>query len=61
MLVDPADPDELAEKILLALQDDSLRQQARNRNLELVRQRAEYSAVMAQVQVIYQELVKGRS
>ena len=61
MLVDPGDPDELANKILLALQDDSLRQQARRRNLELVHQRAEYSAVMAQAQVIYRRLVKARS
>lgn len=59
LLVDPADPDELAEKILLALQDDSLRRQARRRNLELVRQRAEYSAVMAQAELIYQKLVKA--
>lgn len=61
MLVDPSDPHELAEKILLALQDVALRQQARSRNLELVRQRAEHSAVMAQAEAIYRRLVKAAS
>lgn len=54
LLVDPADPQALAETILKALEDDVLRTKARIHNLQLVQERAEHGAVMGKAEVFYQ-------
>ncbi len=58
LLVDPGSPQELADAILQALAQPELRQAARQHNLLLVRQRAEYGAVMAQAEVFYRRCLK---
>jgi glycosyltransferase involved in cell wall biosynthesis len=46
LLVDPGDPRALADAILLALEQPDLRLRARERNLRLIAERAEYKKVM---------------
>ncbi|MGD8454992.1 MAG: glycosyltransferase family 4 protein [Anaerolineales bacterium] len=57
LLVDPADPDALAAAILKALEDDELRTRAHTQNLQIIGERAEYSAVMAQAEAFYRRIV----
>jgi len=57
LLVDPADPQALAEAILTALRQPELRQAARQYNLGLVAEKAEYGRVMAQAASFYQGLI----
>jgi glycosyltransferase involved in cell wall biosynthesis len=52
LLVDPGDPEALAEAILQALGDGELRARAREENLRLVRERAEYGKVMRRRRVL---------
>jgi glycosyltransferase involved in cell wall biosynthesis len=58
LLVDPGDPQALAEAIMQALDQPELRSRARESNLKLVRERAEYGGVMRQAEAFYQSLVK---
>lgn len=58
LLVNPEDPQALARAILHALQRPELREQARQINLSLVQTRAEYFAVMQEVQAFYQSLLR---
>ncbi len=53
LLVDPGDPKALAEAILLAISQPNLRKQARDRNLQLVRERAEYGKIMQAAEEFY--------
>jgi glycosyltransferase involved in cell wall biosynthesis len=57
LLVDPSDPGALADAILSALANPELRHTARQINLKLVRERAEYSTIMAQAADFYLSLV----
>ena len=53
LLVDPADPKALAEAILTALNQPELRQRAREQNLRLVDERAEYGKTMSRAEQFY--------
>ena len=57
LLVDPADPQALAEAVLVALEQPDLRQRAAAHNLELIAERAEYGRVMLQAEAFYKQLV----
>ncbi|MCA1954336.1 MAG: glycosyltransferase family 4 protein [Anaerolinea sp.] len=54
LLVDPHNPQALAEAIVLALTNPTLRHQAAELNLKLIQQRAEINLVRAQLAVFYQ-------
>jgi glycosyltransferase involved in cell wall biosynthesis len=56
ILFDPSSPQELATAIVTAYQHPELRKAARQHNLQLVAERAEYSKVMSQAEMIYREL-----
>lgn len=56
LLVEPTKPQGLAEALLLALNTPTLRQQAAEINLQLVRQRADILLVRSQIEVFYQRL-----
>jgi glycosyltransferase involved in cell wall biosynthesis len=58
LLVEPSSPQSLAEAILLALANPELRASAAEKNLEIIRQRAEINAVRASTEVFYQLLAK---
>ncbi len=55
-LVDPGDPGALAEAIGAAIRDPELRGRAREINLQIMAERAEYGAVMAQAEQFYRGL-----
>jgi glycosyltransferase involved in cell wall biosynthesis len=57
LLVDPADPQALAEAVLVALEQPDMRQRAAAHNLELIAERAEYGRVMLQAEAFYKQLV----
>jgi len=57
LLVDPADPRALADAIIRAIRDKDFRWTAQAVNLHMVAERAEYSAVMAQAEAFYQEVL----
>jgi glycosyltransferase involved in cell wall biosynthesis len=57
LLVDPGNPEELAGAILAALEQPSLRAQAAEKNLKLIRERAEHDKVMCLAENFYRELV----
>lgn len=57
-LVDPNDPDGLADAIVAALQNKQLRQNAAKINAHLVSERADYSINMKLVESFYQSLLK---
>ena len=56
-LIDPAKPQALADAILRALNKKSLRQQALERNQEIIATRAEYEHSMAQAEIFYKRIV----
>ena len=58
LLVDPADPQALAQAILTALEQPEQRQRAREHNLRLVAERAEYGKTMSRAEQFYAGLVK---
>lgn len=57
ILVDPGNPQQLAEAIRAAIQDESLRSQAREINIRLVKERAEYQRKMAETQKFYEKII----
>jgi len=57
LLVDPGDPAALAQAIQQALEQPALRRSARQRNLVLVAERAEYRQVMTQVESFYRQML----
>jgi glycosyltransferase involved in cell wall biosynthesis len=61
LLCDPASPESLAQAILRALNDSDLRQRARQHNVELIAERAEYGSVMAQAEQFYRRIVEFAS
>jgi glycosyltransferase involved in cell wall biosynthesis len=56
LLVEPSSPQSLAEAILLALANPGLRASAAEKNLEIIRRRAEINTVRASTAVFYQQL-----
>ncbi len=58
LLVDPDDPRALADAILQALMEPDLRQRAREKNIQLVAERAEYGRVMRRAAGFYEQLVE---
>jgi glycosyltransferase involved in cell wall biosynthesis len=56
LLVDPADPKMLADALIQAIEDQALRQNAEEINLQLITERANYQAVMAQAERFYTEV-----
>lgn len=60
LLVNPHSPQELAEAVLVALNDPRLRTRGREVNLELVRQRAEVAHVRPKIAAFYQEILNMR-
>jgi len=59
LIVDPADDEGLAWAILRALDDDGLRQGAARRNVEVIRQRADYPVCMQQAEAFYRQVVEA--
>jgi hypothetical protein len=57
LLVDPADPQELAQGILEALDNTQLNQRAREYNLRLIAERAAYPRVMEQAREFYERML----
>ena len=57
ILVDPSQPEELAAAVKKALNSPHLIKGAREMNLDLIRDRAIRSDVMARAEAFYQELV----
>jgi glycosyltransferase involved in cell wall biosynthesis len=57
LLVDPADPRALADAILQALSQPELRQRAREINVQLVTEKAEYRRVMHRAAGFYDQLI----
>lgn len=58
LLVDPSDPQDLAQSIIQALSDGKLRERAARYNARLVAKRASHVRVMVEAEKFYQELVK---
>jgi glycosyltransferase involved in cell wall biosynthesis len=56
-LVDPSDPNDLANAVLRALRDETLRREASRRNRELILQKAEYGSVMQKAEAFYESLL----
>lgn len=59
LVVDPADDEGLAWAMLRALEDEGLRAAAARRNLQVIRQRADYAACMRQAEAFYQSVLAG--
>jgi glycosyltransferase involved in cell wall biosynthesis len=60
LLVDPADSKWMAEGICLGLESASLREQAKERNLRLIQDRAEYNRVMGKAEEFYRQLAERK-
>ena len=60
LLVDPGDPNALAEAILTAISRPELSRQARELNLAMVKERAEYGWVMQHAEEFYRRMISGR-
>lgn len=56
LLADPGNAEELAQSIIKGLKNTELRQQAREINLGLVKEKAEYQTVMEMSETFYQNL-----
>jgi hypothetical protein len=61
LLVDPDDPNQLAEAILLSLKDRELRLKAAKRNTQLIADQASYQVVMANAEKFYRLLIATSS
>lgn len=57
LLVDPGDPIALANAVLRGIEDEGLRRSAAARNKEIIRSRAEVSAVRMQVAEFYSSII----
>lgn len=56
-LIDPSSPEQLAESILMALENKDLREQAAGLNAKRIAEKGEYFACMAKVETFYKSLV----
>jgi hypothetical protein len=59
LLIEPTKPQALAEALILALENPTMRTHAAELNLEIIRKRAETNLVRAQLEVFYQR-IKGQ-
>jgi glycosyltransferase involved in cell wall biosynthesis len=59
LLVDPSDPKSLADAIMTAISQPELRRQAGERNIQLIRERAEYDKVMQAAEEFYGRLINN--
>ncbi len=59
LLVDPADPQQLAQAIVEVANQPELRRRAREMNVEMIKERAEYTMVMHRAEEFYHKLVAG--
>jgi glycosyltransferase involved in cell wall biosynthesis len=57
LLVDPSDPSQLASVMDQALEDQGLRERAREHNLRLISERAEYTHVMRSAEAFYEAVL----
>jgi glycosyltransferase involved in cell wall biosynthesis len=60
LLTDPGDPHALAQAILTALDDSELRDQAHSHNSRLIKERAEYGAVMKKAEEFYKTVIDNQ-
>jgi glycosyltransferase involved in cell wall biosynthesis len=56
-LVDPGDPNALARAILNAIDQDHLRENAQQYNLNIIAEKAAYEGVMERAETFYRELI----
>jgi glycosyltransferase involved in cell wall biosynthesis len=59
LLVNPGDPEGLAEAVLQVIAQPELRRQARQRNFKLVKKRAEYGKCMRAAEKFYRRLISS--
>jgi glycosyltransferase involved in cell wall biosynthesis len=59
LLVDPVDPQELSEAIVKAISQPEMRQAAKEKNLQLVKDRAEYEKCMGMVDDWYRKVISS--
>jgi glycosyltransferase involved in cell wall biosynthesis len=57
LLFDPSDPNDLANAVLTALDQDDLYNQAKKLNASLIDQKADYDKVMAAADIFYSEII----
>jgi glycosyltransferase involved in cell wall biosynthesis len=57
LLIDPGNPEQLAEAVLHALKSADLRREAFHHNQRLIDERAEYGQVMRKVKAFYREVI----
>ena len=60
LLINPSNPQELADAIVRALNNESLRQQALEENQTIIAKRAEYEHCMAKAETFYKKIGSGR-
>jgi len=58
-LVNPLDEHEVAQTVIKAFGDDQLRDHAKEKNLQLIREKAEYYTVMKKVTNFYEEVMSS--
>ena len=58
LLIDPAQPRELAEAVNAVLSDPEFRARAAAQNVRQVRERAEHTVIMEQAEALYRGLIK---
>jgi glycosyltransferase involved in cell wall biosynthesis len=59
-LVDPGDPKAVANSIISAISQPELRRQAWERNLQIVKERAEYENIMQKAEAFYDRLISKK-
>jgi glycosyltransferase involved in cell wall biosynthesis len=59
LLVNPGNPNALAEAIVQAISQPELRRQAREYNIKMVKERAEYGKVMQKAEELYKRLISS--
>jgi len=61
LVFNPSNPEDMAGSILLALKNAELLDRAREHNVSLVKEKAEYSSTMQKADEFYQELIQLKS
>lgn len=57
LLIDPTEPESLAQAVCIALQQPALLERAAQYNLSLIRERADYGQIMERAALFYRQLV----
>jgi glycosyltransferase involved in cell wall biosynthesis len=60
LLCDPTSPESLAGAIVRALDNEQMRNEAREQNLRLIADRAVYNNVMQQAEAFYAEIIQRK-